>query len=411
MKRTCMLMLMVFSCTIMYAQENNDVLIKKADSLFFDEGKKKEAFPMYLQVAETGNRRMERIIGLYYYHGWPPVEKNYALAFEWYKKAADKGDGSALNNIGLMYKNGLYVTQSKEKAFEYYMKASEAGDPYGSTNVGIMYWDSEWGGDDPFPPRDKTKNYAIVPDYYNGASASVDGGGYSEHELLNEDVSYVQLIIDNDGKFNFDVVPVSPEEEFFLKGAKGDSAFSMHWLAKYYDWKQCDDNFMTFRFGPDRPSEDGICVLYNIAARNGRGAAQANLAAHYMSCYEPAERDYAKALEWLEKAKKNGCDVMTRTNMQYTVEAAMAVCKHMKKTTEYHIEYMGGCTGPDIAMYEGKNGCVYIVVINKQDKAGIVKINSEGRIISKTPIKYDVYDLNNRMEMNDNVLYFDGSPL
>lgn len=54
------------------------------------------------------------------------VEKDEKRTFEWYQKAAETGDGSAMYELGTFYEEGKVVEKNEEKAFEWYRKAVEA---------------------------------------------------------------------------------------------------------------------------------------------------------------------------------------------------------------------------------------------------------------------------------------------
>jgi TPR repeat protein len=56
------------------------------------------------------------------------VAQDYAKAREWFEKAADKGDASAMNKLGWLYENGEGVTQDYTKARGWYQKAADKGD-------------------------------------------------------------------------------------------------------------------------------------------------------------------------------------------------------------------------------------------------------------------------------------------
>ena len=66
-------------------------------------------------------------------YGTPP-----ATIAEW-RKAAETGDGAAMNRLGLLYANGFGVAKSPGDAFAWYKKGAEAGDPRAMDNLGLAY--------------------------------------------------------------------------------------------------------------------------------------------------------------------------------------------------------------------------------------------------------------------------------
>lgn len=411
MKKIIIIIICMFLPFLSIAQSTEEQLFEQVTS-YYNAKEYEKAYPLYLELANNGNVRAQRVMGHYYYYGDSPVKKNYAKAYEWYKKAAEQGDGVALNHIGWMYKKGYYLTQSKEKAFEYFIKASDAGDAYGSVNAAYMYWDSD---DESFPPIDKTKSYAQCPNYYDGASSTVSSKDSKDsyetkknrHEIVNEDENYFQAVIDDKGHLYLDVIPTSPEEDFFLKAARQDTAYGLYCLAYYYDWRTCDHNFMHFRLGYDEDKNKHS--LFTIAANHGSAKAQAIVGSDYM-----IEHKYAEALSWLEKAKENGATTINRPNAYLSVDAAIVACKHLKATKEYKMMTDGDCQGPGIPVIDGKNNNVYLYVENAQELIGVFKLNFKGQIISKIPIKYNHYGENSideHIEWKDDELYFDGIKL
>ena len=65
-------------------------------------------------------------LGWMYENGYG-VEKNYSVAFDCYKRAADQNDAKAQNNLGFMYENGLGVAKNAALAIEWYMKSAIQG--------------------------------------------------------------------------------------------------------------------------------------------------------------------------------------------------------------------------------------------------------------------------------------------
>ena len=55
------------------------------------------------------------------------VDQNYAEAFLWFNKAANRDDADAAFNVGSLYYVGRGVAQDEAKALEYYRKAARLG--------------------------------------------------------------------------------------------------------------------------------------------------------------------------------------------------------------------------------------------------------------------------------------------
>ena len=66
-------------------------------------------------------------------------EGRYREAFEWYRKASDQGDQSAMLNIADLYMEGKGVEADKEKAVTMLKKLSEAGNSLASHKLGMFY--------------------------------------------------------------------------------------------------------------------------------------------------------------------------------------------------------------------------------------------------------------------------------
>ncbi len=86
-----------------------------------------QALNYYLKANELDSIFSEYLIsyinetGIMYYQG-----KDYEKAFEWFQKAADRGDGKAQYFLGDMYNKGKGVDQDSGKAFEWFQKAKKS---------------------------------------------------------------------------------------------------------------------------------------------------------------------------------------------------------------------------------------------------------------------------------------------
>ena len=65
--------------------------------------------------------------------------KDYATAVEKFTSAAEQGDASAQNTLGVMYDQGLGVSQDYAEAARWYMLAAEQGHAIAQFNIGKMY--------------------------------------------------------------------------------------------------------------------------------------------------------------------------------------------------------------------------------------------------------------------------------
>lgn len=125
-----------------------------------------KAMEWYSKAADLGNASAMIWIGYMYYFG-EGVEVDYAKAMEWYSKAADLGNASAMNNIGVLYHDGLGVDQDYAKAMEWFLKSVDAGntDYALMNNIAQMY---EYGFGVPV-------DYAKAKEWRDKAKAAENG--------------------------------------------------------------------------------------------------------------------------------------------------------------------------------------------------------------------------------------------
>jgi TPR repeat protein len=60
------------------------------------------------------------------------------MAAKWYQKAADQGNATAQNNLGVLYQNGQGVEQSEEMAAKWYQKAADQGYAIAQNNLEML---------------------------------------------------------------------------------------------------------------------------------------------------------------------------------------------------------------------------------------------------------------------------------
>ena len=93
---------------------------------------------------QSCNGSAENNLGIMYRDGLGG-EKNEKKARELFEKATSKGNIDALYNLGVMYGDGLGGEKNEKKARELFEKAASKGNIDALYNLGVMYRDGEGG--------------------------------------------------------------------------------------------------------------------------------------------------------------------------------------------------------------------------------------------------------------------------
>lgn len=80
-------------------------------------------------VAEQGNTRAQRLLGVMYSTG-QGVPQDYSVGARWFKKAAAGGDRVAYVDLGVLYRQGLGVPKDPIAAYMWFSLAAQKGDAY-----------------------------------------------------------------------------------------------------------------------------------------------------------------------------------------------------------------------------------------------------------------------------------------
>jgi TPR repeat protein len=97
------------------------------------------AAAILLPLARQGNVVAQFNIGLLYKKGLG-VPKNYGLAAQWYRRAADSGYAAAQNELGLLYGYGLGVPLDYRKSIYWLRRAARQGHMKGQNNLARRYY-------------------------------------------------------------------------------------------------------------------------------------------------------------------------------------------------------------------------------------------------------------------------------
>lgn len=114
----------------------------------YEKGDYTTAFQEYKKAAEKGNRYAQNNLGVMYYKGHG-VTKDYAEAIRWYYEAAKGGLSMSMRNLGFMYYEGHGVIKDYGMAARWFREAAkrpnqfsnpgEYGDADAAYQLGLMY--------------------------------------------------------------------------------------------------------------------------------------------------------------------------------------------------------------------------------------------------------------------------------
>lgn len=98
-----------------------------------------KALQILKPLAEQGNSQAQAMLGLMYDNGHG-VDKDPAVAFKWYLKAAGQGIPVVQHDVGVKYFQGTGVAQNYQEAAKWWEQAANAGLTDSQFNLGLMYY-------------------------------------------------------------------------------------------------------------------------------------------------------------------------------------------------------------------------------------------------------------------------------
>jgi TPR repeat protein len=101
-----------------------------------------QAFDAYRKLAEQGDENAELYLGLTYDLG-QDVPRNVVEASRWYRKAAAQGSGSAASNLGVIYFNGDGVPKDDVEAASWFHAAANRGCASAQYSLGRLYYSGD----------------------------------------------------------------------------------------------------------------------------------------------------------------------------------------------------------------------------------------------------------------------------
>lgn len=101
----------------------------------------RKASSWYEKAILNGSYKAYVGLGMLYHYGLLDTKPDYAMALKMYQicESHDKLCGSALNQIGLLYQDGLGVPQSHPNSMEYFLKAASMHDAGAYNSIGEFH--------------------------------------------------------------------------------------------------------------------------------------------------------------------------------------------------------------------------------------------------------------------------------
>lgn len=95
------------------------------------------AFAMFQPLAQAGNPAAQEKLGRLYQRG-KGVQRDYAQAALWYRRAADQGESQAQMRLAVMLRYGIGPKHDYAEAMKWYRASAAQGNKLGQVGLGYM---------------------------------------------------------------------------------------------------------------------------------------------------------------------------------------------------------------------------------------------------------------------------------
>jgi len=275
------------------------------------------------KAAQQGDASAQDSLGLRFYNH-PNDPNDYGKAVELFEKAAAQGFAPGQYHLGVMYANGAGVPKDTAKAVESYKKAASQGNDDAISTLARFY------NYNTSAPKDATQgdarlnaklkdspNESIFLESFQKRATQGDanaqyvlGAKYAAGEGVPKDQAkaaewFQKAAAQGDADAQYQIGKM-----YYLgEGVPKDFAKAAEWCRKAAiqgnERAQSSLGDMYYQ-GKGVPRDDGKAIEWlQKAAAQGEPVAQANLGAMYAEG-EGVRKDGAKAIEWLQKAADQG---------------------------------------------------------------------------------------------------------
>jgi TPR repeat protein len=233
------------------------------------------------EKAEAGDRDAQFQLGTCYEYGVSNVSRDYAMAVQWYEKAAKQKHDEALNKMGTYQ----FMNENYKQALKLYKSAAKAGNLNAQHNLGMMYTSDRYGVMD-------------VPRGVKWYKSAANAGNMAAQFEMGICHYYGIGVVKNSANaipwFEMAARQGHDEAQYMLAQCylMGDGVFQNYKEAFKYFQMAADQNYA--------PAQYGLCTCYY----DGLGVKQDMGNAAYW-CKKAAEQGYKKAINRMQFLKSD----------------------------------------------------------------------------------------------------------
>ena len=257
--------------------------------------------------ANRGDAEAQLNLGFLYANG-QGVPQDYAMARQWWEKAASQSNAQAQTNLGALYANGQGVPQDYAMARQWYEKATSQGDVLAQYNLGTMYREGQG------VPQD----YAISRQWWEKAAAQGNAQAQANLGTLYRDGQSVPQ-------------DYAMARQWWEKAAaQGNAQAQANLGFLYANGQGVPQDYTKAR------------QWYEKAAAQGNTLAQANLGFLYANG-QGVPQDYVKAYIWWDLAAAGSKDAIGNRDevARHMTPAQLAEAKRLAQ--QCHARQFKGC--------------------------------------------------------------------
>ena len=231
-----------------------------------------EAHKWFLKAAEQGNGRALNAVGMNYANGTGGVEKDLTEAIKWYRKSAEQGNDRGQCSMGWCYEYGKGVEKDLAEAVKWYRKSAEQGNAFGQNSLGRCY---EYG-------KGVEKDMAEAVKWYR---KSAEQGNV----LAQNNLALCYAFGTGVGKDRAEAA------KWLRKSAEQGNAYAQHKLG------------LVYQNGDDGVKKDVAEAIkwQRKSAEQGYASAQSTLGSYYFNGFG-VRQDFSEAIKWFRKSAEQG---------------------------------------------------------------------------------------------------------